>query len=191
MLLSLALAAMMLASLLSYDPADPAWSHSGSNAQPSNFVGSAGAWLSDLLFYLFGYMAYLLPVMLIYNAVLLIRSRLPESEDRYQLLAVRWGGFVLTLVSGCALASLHFSTGSQLPLDAGGILGQIAGGSLAESLGLGQATRGVRGRMREKRRKAHHLERGFRRGCRRPARGGSRWGPPGRGGRGCRLRPRR
>ncbi len=140
MLLSLGLALMMLASLISYDPADPAWSHSGSNVEPSNFVGSAGAWLSDLMFYLFGYMAYLLPVMLIYNAVLLIRSRLPESEDRYQLLAVRWGGFVLTLVSGCALASLHFSASSALPLDAGGILGQIAGDALSRSLGLLGAT---------------------------------------------------
>jgi len=140
MLLSLGLALMMLASLISYDPADPAWSHSGSNAEPSNFVGSAGAWLSDLMFYLFGYMAYLLPVMLIYNAVLLIRSRLPESEDRYQLLAVRWGGFVLTLVSGCALASLHFSASEVLPLGAGGILGQIAGDALSRSLGLLGAT---------------------------------------------------
>ncbi|MCP4392006.1 MAG: cell division protein FtsK, partial [Gammaproteobacteria bacterium] len=53
----------------------------------------------------------------------------------------RWSGFVLTLISGCALSSLHFSveTGS-MPLDAGGILGQIAGNYFSQGLGFIGAT---------------------------------------------------
>ncbi len=141
MLISFALAFYMLISLLSYDPQDPAWSHSGSHQVASNFGGLAGAWLSDLLLYLFGVMAFLLPVMLVYNGILLVRSRLNTSEDRYQMLALRWSGFALTLVSGSALASLHFAPGAGvMPLDAGGILGQVSGLNLAEGLGLVGAT---------------------------------------------------
>jgi len=141
MLLSLALGGYMMVSLLSYDKGDPAWSHSGINSQVMNFGGSAGAWLSDLLLYLFGYMAFLLPVMLFYNAVILVRTHLESPEYRYQMLAVRWSGFVLTLISGCALSSLHFALDNgAMPLDAGGILGQITGVNFSNGSGFLGAT---------------------------------------------------
>jgi S-DNA-T family DNA segregation ATPase FtsK/SpoIIIE len=141
MLLSLALGAYILVSLISYDIGDPAWSHSGVNHEIVNFGGTAGAWLSDLLLYLFGYMAFLLPVMLFYNAAILVRTRLASSEDRYQMLAVRWSGFALTMISGCALSSLHFAMDNGvMPLDAGGILGQITGINFSHSLGYLGAT---------------------------------------------------
>ena len=141
MLISFALGCYMLVALISYDPGDPAWSHSGVNQQVTNFGGSAGAWVSDLMLYLFGYMALLLPVMLFYNGVILVRTRLISAEDRYQMLAVRWSGFALTLISGCALSSLHFAAASEaVPLDAGGILGQIAGLNFSQSMGFLGAT---------------------------------------------------
>lgn len=141
MLISFALASYMLVSLFSYDRGDPAWSHSGVNTQTTNFGGSAGAWLSDLLLYLFGFMAFLLPIMLIYNGIILVRSQIKSEEDRYQMLAVRWSGFALTLISGCALSSLHFSIGNgSMPLDAGGILGQICGLNFSDSMGFLGAT---------------------------------------------------
>ena len=74
MLISFALAIYILVALLSYDAADAAWSHSGLNDRATNFGGSAGAWLSDLLLYLFGFMAFLLPVMLLYNGFILVRT---------------------------------------------------------------------------------------------------------------------
>ncbi|MBC8212634.1 MAG: DNA translocase FtsK 4TM domain-containing protein [Gammaproteobacteria bacterium] len=141
MLISFALAIYMLVALLSYDPADAAWSHSGLNQRATNFGGSAGAWLSDLLLYLFGYMALLLPVMLFYNGFILVRAKISSAEDRYQMLAVRWSGFALTLISGCALSSLHFAMDkSMMPLDAGGILGQLAGHNFSLSMGFLGAT---------------------------------------------------
>ena len=141
MLISFALAAYMLVSLFSYDRGDPAWSHSGVNTQITNFGGSAGAWLSDLLLYLFGFMAFLLPIMLFYNGIILVRSHLKSEEDRYQMLAVRWSGFALTLISGCALSSLHFAIeNGAMPLDAGGILGQISGLNFSDSMGFLGAT---------------------------------------------------
>jgi S-DNA-T family DNA segregation ATPase FtsK/SpoIIIE len=121
MLISFALAGYFLVAMFSYDALDPSWSHSGSNSQTVNFGGTAGAWIADLLFYLFGYLAFLLPIMLIHNGMILVRSRDLSDEDRYQMLVIRWSGFVL-------------------PLDAGGILGQIAGNYFSQGLGFIGAT---------------------------------------------------
>ena len=141
MLLSFALAGYFLVAMVSYDVLDPSWSHSGSNTNISNFGGTAGAWIADLSFYLFGYLAFLIPTMLIYNGVILVKTRDLSAEVRYQMLVIRWSGFVLTLISGCALASLHFSvTKGAMPLDAGGIIGQIAGNYFSHGLGFIGAT---------------------------------------------------
>ncbi|HKJ52437.1 MAG TPA: DNA translocase FtsK 4TM domain-containing protein, partial [Gammaproteobacteria bacterium] len=127
--------------MFSYDALDPSWSHSGSNSQIANFGGAAGAWIADLLFYLFGYLAYLLPIMLIYNGIILVRTRDLSAEDQYHMLVIRWSGFVLTLVSGSALSSLHFDVvPGSMPLDAGGILGQITGNYFSQGLGFIGAT---------------------------------------------------
>jgi len=141
MLLSFALAGYFLVAMVSYDALDPSWSHSGSNAEISNFGGTAGAWIADLSFYLFGYLAFLIPTMLIYNGMILVKTRELSPEVRYQMLLIRWSGFVLTLISGCALASLHFSVETDaMPLDAGGILGQVAGNYFSQGLGFVGAT---------------------------------------------------
>jgi S-DNA-T family DNA segregation ATPase FtsK/SpoIIIE len=141
MLLSFALAGYFLVAMVSYDALDPSWSHSGSNTEISNFGGTAGAWIADLSFYLFGYLAFLFPTMLIYNGIILVKTRDLSAEAQYQMLIIRWSGFVLTLISGCALASLHFSVAvNSMPLDAGGILGQIAGNYFSQGLGFIGAT---------------------------------------------------
>ena len=141
MLLSFALAAYFLVALLSYNAQDPSWSHSGSNSSIVNFGGTAGAWIADLLFYLFGFLSFLLPVMLIHNGMILVKSRDLSADDRYQMLIIRWSGFVLTLISGCALSSLHFSVEvGAMPIDAGGILGQISGSYFSHGLGFVGAT---------------------------------------------------
>ncbi|MDH3536272.1 MAG: DNA translocase FtsK 4TM domain-containing protein [Gammaproteobacteria bacterium] len=141
MLLSFALAGYFLVAMFSYDALDPSWSHSGSHGDVANFGGTAGAWMADLLFYLFGFLAFLLPIMLIYNGMILVKTRDLSAEDQYQMLIIRWSGFVLTLISGCALSSLHFSVvPGTMPLDAGGILGQITGNYFSQGLGFVGAT---------------------------------------------------
>jgi S-DNA-T family DNA segregation ATPase FtsK/SpoIIIE len=141
MLVSFALAGYFLVAMISYDVQDPSWSHSGANSEISNFGGTAGAWIADLSFYLFGYLAFLIPTMLIYNGIILVKTRDLSAEDRYQMLIIRWSGFVLTLISGCALASLHFAVApGAMPLDAGGILGQVTGTYFSQGLGFVGAT---------------------------------------------------
>ncbi len=119
----------------SYHPSDPGWSHSGHVDQVLNQGGRVGAWIADVFLYLFGYMAYLFPIMVAYTGWLLFRGtgagagvRAPDLNH----LAVRAAGFVLTLTTGCGLATLHFRQGGALPLDAGGILGNLVGNKLIE-----------------------------------------------------------
>ncbi len=141
MLLSFALATYLFVSMFSYDFNDPAWSHSGSNQSIENYGGLAGAWLADLIFYLFGVLGFMLPVMVFYNGLILVKTHKTKSEYRRQLLIIRWVGFILIMFSGSALASLHFSVSNQmLPSDAGGILGQVTGYGFAENLGFLGAT---------------------------------------------------
>lgn len=141
MLLSFAIAGYVLVALITYDAQDASWSHSGTSNQILNFGGIAGAWIADLLFYLFGFLSFLLPIMIFYNGIILVRTRNLSPEDRNQMLVIRWSGFILTLISGCALSGLHFGVDpSVMPLDAGGILGQIAGNYFSHGLGFLGAT---------------------------------------------------
>ncbi len=125
-----AMALYLLISLLGYDPADPGWSHTGRFGEVRNWGGPVGAWLADVLFYLFGRLAYLAPVMVAWSGWLVYRGEADTGEADPAEIALRWLGFVLVLVTGCGLADLHFSAG-ELPMHAGGLLGVFAGSSLA------------------------------------------------------------
>ena len=141
MLLSCAIACYVLVALISYNAQDASWSHSGTNDQILNFGGIAGAWIADLLFYLFGFLSFLLPTMMFYNGIILVKTKNLSPEDRNQMLVIRWSGFILTLISGCALSDLHFGVDPNvMPLAAGGILGQITGNYFSHGLGFLGAT---------------------------------------------------
>ena len=141
MLISFAVASYILVALYSYDSQDAAWSHSGTSSEIQNFGGITGAWIADLSFYLFGFLAFLLPVMIFYNGIILVKTRDSSAEERYQMLVIRWSGFIVTLISGCALASLHFGVDTAaMPAEAGGILGQITGNYFSQGLGFLGAT---------------------------------------------------
>ena len=141
MLLSCAIASYVLVALISYNAQDASWSHSGTNDQILNFGGIAGAWIADLLFYLFGFLSFLLPIMMFYNGIILVKTKNLSPEDRNQMLVIRWSGFILTLISGCALSGLHFGVDPNvMPLAAGGILGQITGNYFSHGLGFLGAT---------------------------------------------------
>ncbi len=116
-------ALFLLGALATYHGGDPGWSHSGSGEGVRNIGGRVGAWLADVLLSLFGYVAYLFPVMLAHAAVLFVRGphRQPASAAIFGL---RGLGFLLTLVAGSALATLHFAAApGALPAGAGGVLG--------------------------------------------------------------------
>ena len=125
-----AVALYLLLALTSYDPGDPGWSRSGSGDRIANVGGVAGAWFADSFLFLFGYLAYLFPLMVGYSAWLLYRGgRIEERASRREL-ALRATGFVLTVTAGAALATVYRLAPLSLPVGGGGVLGEVVAKSL-------------------------------------------------------------
>jgi S-DNA-T family DNA segregation ATPase FtsK/SpoIIIE len=128
----------LVMSLASYSPEDPGWSYVGETNRVTNAGGRTGAWFADVGLYLFGYFAYLLPLMVAFSAWVVFRRREEDIRPRTWLLALRWTGFLLTLAAGCGLAAIHFAgLGVGLANGPGGGLGQAVGGIMRERFGLG------------------------------------------------------
>jgi len=133
----MAIALFILTALVTHDIQDPGWSYSGPSESIHNMAGVVGAWFSDVLYFLFGFLSYLFPVMIAYSGWLVLRERTEEGEIDFRVLGIRWLGFFMTLATGCALTSLHFVIPlDTLPLDGGGILGRWLGDGMAAALGV-------------------------------------------------------
>src|SRR5690606_3075740 len=122
MLVLLAVAVYLGLALSSYSPLDPGWSGTGSGGLIQNSVGRSGAWFSDVLYLLFGQLAWLFPLILVWGAVNLFRERRSAHVLSWDLFGLRAAGFVLMLLSSTSLATMHFA--SSLQASAGGLLGQ-------------------------------------------------------------------
>src|SRR6185312_2085182 len=131
-------AVVLLIALLTYSPADSGFSFSAASPAVHNRIGPVGAWLADVLFFLLGRPAFLLPVMLGASAWALHRHIQPEPSSRINSV-VRWGGFLLLLVASCGLTTLHWQPGS-LRETAGGVIGGLVGSGLEQGLGFLGAT---------------------------------------------------
>jgi S-DNA-T family DNA segregation ATPase FtsK/SpoIIIE len=138
-IIALAIVALVLfMALVSYSPDDPGFSYTGGSAPVRNRIGVIGAWLADVLFFLFGWPAFLFPLVLGAACWGLQRRINAESHSRVNTL-VRVLGFVLVLVASCALTTLHWHPG-VLRQSAGGIVGSVAGRGLAAGLDFLGAT---------------------------------------------------
>jgi S-DNA-T family DNA segregation ATPase FtsK/SpoIIIE len=137
--IAIAIVALVLfVALATYSPADPGFSFTGSAAAIHNRIGVIGAWLADMLFFLFGRPAFLFPVVLAAACVgLQRRMKVEVSPSRVNTL-VRTGGFLLVLVASCALATLHWQPGALQ--SAGGVVGSVVGSNLAAGLDFLGAT---------------------------------------------------
>ncbi|HEY4873249.1 MAG TPA: DNA translocase FtsK 4TM domain-containing protein, partial [Steroidobacteraceae bacterium] len=118
------IAIVMFAALASYSPDDPGYTTTGDSSVVHNRVGPIGAWLSDVLFFLFGRPAYLFPIMLVVACFALMRNRGKEEPASRANNTVRVGGFVLVVAASCGLAALHWDNGS-LHFTAGGVVGAV------------------------------------------------------------------
>ncbi|MDT8450655.1 MAG: DNA translocase FtsK 4TM domain-containing protein [Wenzhouxiangellaceae bacterium] len=129
-LLVVVVAAYLLLTLLTHDPRDPGFSQSGGEVV-SNVGGSFGAWASDFLLVVMGYMAWLLPFLLAAGAIRLLQERAePVGWPEW---GVRLGGLVLIVLSGCIL----FEMQPRGALDhAGGIVGDLLSGPMVEVMGF-------------------------------------------------------
>ena len=130
-----ALALILWFALFTYDPADPGFSQTTTNLEIQNGVGRFGALLADLLFNFFGRPAYLFTVMVFFLGWMLYREQKTQIELTRLDFGLRLAGFVATLLTSCALSTLHFS-GLGFNETAGGIIGQEIGLWLASVMKL-------------------------------------------------------
>ncbi|MGB9430319.1 MAG: DNA translocase FtsK 4TM domain-containing protein [Gammaproteobacteria bacterium] len=135
----LAIAILVFTCLATYSPADPSPFYSGAGRSVHNAIGPVGAWLSAGLYFLFGYPAFLFPVLLAWAGWMIFRARKSTEPVNKLHLVMRIGGLVLVLLTASGLASLNWHVeAGVLPVDAGGVLGDFIGKGLARGLsGLG------------------------------------------------------
>ncbi len=135
--LSVFLSLYALLSLWTYHSTDPGWSHSGGSVDDvQNVGGQFGANFSDMLLHGFGYVSYLVPIMILVLGVNFFRSRHSTQEPSYINRVMIGTGFLITVMGGCGLENLHFNHwAASQPFVAGGILGDWLNSSLVSLFG--------------------------------------------------------
>ncbi|WP_373870697.1 DNA translocase FtsK [Pseudomonas juntendi] len=119
--------------LLTYDTSDPGFSHTATVDQVRNAAGRAGAYFADILFMVLGYFAYIFPLLLAVKTWQIFRQRHQPWDWSGWLFSWRLIGLVFLVLSGAALAHIHFHSPASLPFSAGGALGESLG-DLARNL---------------------------------------------------------
>jgi S-DNA-T family DNA segregation ATPase FtsK/SpoIIIE len=135
-LLTILLAVYLVACLLSYEPTDPGPFNTVASDQVQNIGRLLGAWLANFFLFLTGYIAYLLPVLIVYSGWIVYRGTRSEVKaDATQWLA-RITGFVLFILSATGLAFMHaMAPLGTMPAGAGGVVGLQIATPLAEVAG--------------------------------------------------------
>ncbi len=115
--------AYLILALLSYSSNDPGWSKTGTGRSIENAAGPAGAWIADVFFSIFGQLAYLFPIMLVFQVWQQIRNRLGAEFDPL-MIGLKSIGFILVMVSATGIAVMQYGDASAtLPFSNGGYLG--------------------------------------------------------------------
>jgi len=130
----------LMMALLTYDQADPGWSHTSSSVQVQNAAGRAGAFSADILFMVLGYFAYIFPILLGVKAYQVFRQRHEPWQWSGWLFSWRMIGLVFLILAGAALAHIHFHSASGLPGSAGGVLGEVLGDLAKRALNVQGST---------------------------------------------------
>ncbi|MGI9212914.1 MAG: DNA translocase FtsK, partial [Methylococcaceae bacterium] len=126
----------LLVALMTFNPGDPGWSHSGGNQPIINAAGRPGAWLADFLLSLFGVTAYLFPFLVSGYAYTLFKDKINRDNTAGLPFYLRWLGFGMAVTAGAALVDMYQPRFPiSLPETSGGILGQETADLLAADLG--------------------------------------------------------
>jgi S-DNA-T family DNA segregation ATPase FtsK/SpoIIIE len=136
-----ALALFLVMALWGFQRTDPGWSHAVGNGSPQNPAGRAGAWVADLLLYVFGLSAWWWVVLLGMLVWWGFRKLHASGQGAAHTTYLAVPGFIVLLLASCALEALRFhSLDVQLPLAAGGMLGVELSRWLAGLFGFTGAT---------------------------------------------------
>jgi S-DNA-T family DNA segregation ATPase FtsK/SpoIIIE len=116
-------AMFLMLALFSFDQADPGWAQTGYQTPVRNLGGAVGAYLSDLLLNLFGYVAYTLPFVIAIVGWLLFQKYYRLMQLDYLTIGLKLIGFILFYLGITSLASMNFD--DIYYFSAGGILGNV------------------------------------------------------------------
>ncbi|WP_394148096.1 DNA translocase FtsK 4TM domain-containing protein [Shewanella atlantica] len=117
------LATYVLLALSSFHSSDPGWSQSHFEGEIQNVTGAVGAWSADVLFYFFGYTAYLIPIVIALTGWLLFKRTHKLLEVDYFSVGLRLIGFLLIVFSLAALGSMNAN--DIYEFSAGGVAGDV------------------------------------------------------------------
>jgi DNA segregation ATPase FtsK/SpoIIIE, S-DNA-T family len=126
---------------ITYNPQDPSWSHIASVGAPIyNAGGAVGAWVSDMLLYLFGFSAWWWVVFAFYS-MWLVYQRLELTISERPFLIFNLAGFGMLIAASSALEAGHLiSLPASLPLDSGGMIGNALDDVLRSMFGYAGST---------------------------------------------------
>ncbi|ROS02837.1 DNA translocase FtsK [Raoultella terrigena] len=97
----------LMAALLSFNPSDPSWSQTAWHEPIHNIGGTPGAWLADTLFFIFGVMAYTIPVIIIGGCWFAWRNQTNDEYIDYFAVSLRLIGALALILTSCGLASIN------------------------------------------------------------------------------------
>ena len=107
LLLCAIFAIWLMAALLSFNPSDPSWSQTAWHEPIHNLCGASGAWLADTLFFIFGVMAYTIPVIIVGGCWFAWRHRSSEEYIDYFAVSLRLIGVLAIILTSCGLAAIN------------------------------------------------------------------------------------
>ncbi|EOF9273264.1 DNA translocase FtsK [Klebsiella pneumoniae] len=97
----------LMAALLSFNPSDPSWSQTAWHEPIHNLGGAPGAWLADTLFFIFGVMAYTIPVIIIGGCWFAWRHQENDEYIDYLAVSLRLIGALALILTSCGLAAIN------------------------------------------------------------------------------------
>ncbi|CDF53078.1 DNA translocase FtsK [Salmonella enterica subsp. enterica serovar Bovismorbificans str. 3114] len=96
-----------MAALLSFNPSDPSWSQTAWHEPIHNLGGAPGAWLADTLFFIFGVMAYTIPVIIVGGCWFAWRHQSTDDYIDYFAVSLRLIGVLALILTSCGLAAIN------------------------------------------------------------------------------------
>ncbi|QLP22080.1 DNA translocase FtsK 4TM domain-containing protein [Enterobacter roggenkampii] len=121
-------AVWLMAALLSFNPSDPSWSQTAWHEPIHNLGGVPGAWLADTLFFIFGVMAYTLPVIIIGGCWFAWRHRQNDDYIDYFAVSLRLIGALALILTSCGLAAINAD--DIWYFASGGVIGSLLSSAL-------------------------------------------------------------
>ncbi|EEJ9393206.1 DNA translocase FtsK [Salmonella enterica subsp. enterica serovar Senftenberg] len=100
-------AVWLMAALLSFNPSDPSWSQTAWHEPIHNLGGAPGAWLADTLFFIFGVMAYTIPVIIVGGCWFVWRHQSTDDYIDYFAVSLRLIGVLALILTSCGLAAIN------------------------------------------------------------------------------------